>query len=185
MTRAYRSSLRSHPESAHLKNRPFPVNTLDFTWFTATLTRLELAITLVHIVCEATRSDLFIGGEETLKVELPANGRQGVRNRSSCGLLRFIWHHCRVTFCVNCVPGYAESFPLAAPVDRVSLPQVAAMSFPALALSGSNFVEPRPCARWRSLSWVDMNDVLYESTYVEDLSKRDARRCSSLLLHER
>ena len=70
MTRDCRSLPRTHPRSTHPdRHTPLHVKTLDFTWFTATCTRLSSRSPHVRTACEETRGDLCTAGEETVRVE--------------------------------------------------------------------------------------------------------------------
>ena len=69
MTRACRSSFCTHPKSTYPdKHTPLHLKTLDFTWFTATLTRLSSRSPFVHTACEEPRGDLCTAREGTVRV---------------------------------------------------------------------------------------------------------------------
>ena len=69
MTRACRSSFCTHPKSTYPdKHTPLHLKTLDFTWFTATLTRLSSRSPVVHTACEEPRGDLCTAHEGTVRV---------------------------------------------------------------------------------------------------------------------
>ena len=70
MTRDCRSSFCTHPRSTHPdRHTPLHVKTLDFTWFTATRTRLSSRSPLVRTACDGTR-DLCTAGEGTVRVDV-------------------------------------------------------------------------------------------------------------------